>query len=319
MRNITRVALSFVLAALATQAQGNSIRLLTGSTTTVVANCDAIPCGRPRLNDLGEVVWHERFEPIDDRQYGIFSSTRGLIASGMNIAYPDINNLGEIIWRYSFPGPTEIRSNIRGTILTGSDVDSNDTHRINNLGEVIVARTAGTQRLWSSTRGSLLTVGTLVRTNVNDLGEIVYRASHGETRSIQSTSQGALIDGYTWVDNPDVNNLGEVVWQQIPSSSSFDPHQIWSSVRGFIGQGITPSINDSGEIVWADWDGNDYEIYSSVRGQITFNDAHDDSPQINNAGDIVWLSAAPSTVPEPSSSILLLTALAAVLVGHHRR
>ena len=52
------------------------------------------------------------------------------------------------------------------------------------------------------------------------------------------------------------------------------------------------SVNDLGEVVWSQYDpGTGFtQVYSSVRGQLTFDAASHDLPSVNNHGDVVWTS-----------------------------
>jgi hypothetical protein len=264
---------------------------------------------RPRMNDSAEVVWTKQ---LPSTNYAIISSTRGEIASSaVTIRDPDINNAGEIIWRFGDggAGPNGIQSNVRGTLLLSSSQDPNyDTPRINTSGEVIASRAGIPERLWSTTRGFISSVGNTIRdTEFNDAGEIVYMsAPPGLPQSIRSTVQGQLASSAFGAGDPDINGSGEIVWQQIsgPHGSFPDePWEIWSSVRGKLGSGQKPSINDAGEVVWQFWDGEDFELYSTIRGQLTSNQKMDTDPFINNLGDVAWLRSTES-VPEPSMAIL---------------
>jgi hypothetical protein len=275
-------------------------------TETIVASCASdLPCERPRNNDQGEIVWTERLD-VDVSLFGIFSSNRGLITSGYVTRDPDINNIGEVVWRFGDggPGPNGIGSSVRGVVLLSSGIDPYyDTQRINNNGEIIAGRESGGARIWSSVRGDISVNSFIARnTEVNDSGEVVFE---GRTNlvvpAIHSTERGAITTDSVRGLFPDINNHGEIVWQQTafpPTASA--PWEIWSNVRGKIGDGEAPSINDAGEVVWSGWDGADYEIYSSIRGQITSNTHFDSMPHINNLGEIVWLRFV---IPEPASAV----------------
>ena len=54
---------------------------------------------------------------------------------------------------------------------------------------------------------------------------------------------------------------------------------------------ISPQINNLGEVVWEQYDGNDYEIYYWRNGtatRITNNAVNDYAPRINDRSEIVW-------------------------------
>jgi hypothetical protein len=303
-----------------------------GSDTSesTLATCDfPFDCERPRINDLGEVVWTQRLN-VDDKLFAIYSSDRGLITAGYVTRDPDINNAGEVIWRYGDggSGPNGIQSNVLGVVYTSSAADPGyDTPRINNNGETIASIGNNGKRVWSNIRGDLPTTGRLaLETEVNDHGEVVYRsydilAGDVETNIIYSTARGDITGGSVRAGQPDINNLGEIVWHQfaLPQGNS-QQWEIWSNIRGKIGDGVNPSINDAGEVVWMHSDGNDFEVYSSIRGQITSNNDSDDWPHINNSGDIVWVRREPGSIPEPSTVLLaaigMLIGLAHAGRGH---
>ena len=229
---------------------------------------------RPRINDLGEIVWCQ----YNDGEYQIMSSSRGLISHGpYNDRDPDINNNGEIIWRYGDggQGPNGIALNILGIVYASTGIDPYyDTARINNLGEIVYSHH---DDIWSITRGQLT-----------------------DTRGNRRLA---------------INNLGEVVTQHYSTSPT--PHyDILSTDRGYITSSTSiwewyPDINNPGEIVWQQWDGEDWEIYSSVRGRITNNNVDDTRPHINNSGTIVWMTndgnaIAVYRIPMPWIWLLLL-------------
>ena len=253
----------------------------------------------PRINNLNEVVWEKQFGYDSS---GIISSVDGLVSSVYRNHWPDINDAGEIIWRFGDGGrgANGIESSIQGIIYSSSHQDPYyDTPRINNNGEIIASNGYGGTNIWSSTRGYLPTSGWFAReTEVNDLGEVVYSGYYGNTGNIYdiySTDRGAITNDSNWQWNPDINNFGEIVWEQ--------NNEIWSDLRGKIGNGNNPSINDLGEIVW-DFKGN---IFSSLRGAITSGQDYDSRPQINNSGAIAFLRYKVTPVPEPTIIYLLCT------------
>jgi len=254
--------------------------------------------GRPRINSNCEIVWSQSSKSTNGT-YQIWSNLRGQISFGNLDKDPDINDNGEIIWRFGDggQGPDGIMSNDRGLIYSeqgGSINPYYNTHRINNNGEIVWSRPLWpigyrAEEIWSNIRGRLTyspeyTINR--QTAINDEGEVVYRCYMGATGNIidiLSTEQGFITDDSLWQSYPDINNSGEVVWEE--------GGEIWSNTKGRITtNGLHPSINNSGEIVWEYFDGNDYEIYSNIRGQITDNDVNDNMPHINDSGAITWLS-----------------------------
>jgi len=267
---------------------------------------DSGDCERPRMNDLGEIVWRKK---LGEDNYAIFSNIRGQISSGKGIfSDPDINNEGEIVWRFGTGGSGDngVESNIRG-ILFNSPGETDpyvDTIRINNEGEILCSRHLGTY-LWTTERDDDIPVFSCWfarECEINDHGEIVFQGYHGNTGNnfdIYSTVRGAITNNSYLVRDPDINNNGEIVWSQ--------ENEIWSNLRGFIGYGMFPSINNLGEIVYSSLVDYDSEIFSNIRGQLTFNNVDDKKPQINDLGQIVWINDRENIafIPEPATLFLL--------------
>jgi hypothetical protein len=240
---------------------------IVGNNVYYVVSSGAKSYSRPRINNNGEIVWSQKSDG-----YFVWSNLRGQISVGGLDRDPDINDNGEIIWRFGDggQGPDGIMSNIRGLIYLeqGGPIDPYyDTHRINNNGEIV----------WSS----LDEIYSNIRDDATAPTSCMY--------NLLSTDRGLITNDCMWQWLPDINDLGEIVWHQLNPSHSIN--EIWSNLRGRIASnGERPSINNSGEIVWQQWDGNDYEIYSNMRGQVTNNNVNDTNPHINNLGVITWLS-----------------------------
>ena len=62
---------------------------------------------------------------------------------------------------------------------------------------------------------------------------------------------------------------------------------------------IDPSINDLGEIVWAEYISGKMQVFSSTRGQLTYDSIDHYGPAINNLGDVVFTQYDPA---QPGSS-----------------
>jgi hypothetical protein len=282
------------------------------STEVLVASSSSnFRLSRPRLNDLGEIVWSLRQSTSTGN---IYSNQRGQITTNVLAREPDINNLGEVIWRFGDGGgePNGIGSNVRGTVLLSTGIDPYyDTPRINNNGEIIAGRRGSPERVWSSIRGNFAnSANSFVReTELNDLGEVVYEGNN----HVYSTARGSISPASFFAQNPDINNLGEIVWQQSSTLNQSSVWEIWSNVRGKLGEGEFPAINDLGEVVWHQRNGDAFNIYSSIRGQISSGPYWDRFPHINNAGAITWLREEQQPiVPEPSTALLVGLAMVAL-------
>ncbi|NVN99688.1 MAG: choice-of-anchor D domain-containing protein, partial [Geobacteraceae bacterium] len=128
----------------------------------------------------------------------------------------------------------------------------------------------------------------------NDLGEVVWIQNDETGNQVYSNIHGQITTNATRHYSPVVNNLGDVFWSE-------DTSMGWVQINGIIsgqpvllasGQFIdmwTLSANDRGEVVWTQRDNsNYYQVYSSVRGQLTSTMNELREPAINNLGDVVW-------------------------------
>jgi hypothetical protein len=148
---------------------------------TVASNSSSVGLQRPRMNDLGEIVWS--LPRVVGGAIGdyvdVFSNLRGQITSNSFATGPDINNLGEIIWRFGDgAGANGISSSVRGTVLVGESngIDPYyDTPRINNNREIIAGRSGSPEWVWSNVRGHVANSPSFSarETEVNDSGEVV--------------------------------------------------------------------------------------------------------------------------------------------------
>jgi hypothetical protein len=129
---------------------------------------------------------------------------------------------------------------------------TNATHpSINNAGEVIWAVQNGTG-IYSSLRGQLSATG--VSPHLANSGEVVYADTFEETNTdLVSTTRGRLTFG-------GVIQLG---------FSDFD-------------------VNSNGEAVYVASTNGNQQVFSTVRGQITFDPVDHYNPCINDLGEILW-------------------------------
>jgi hypothetical protein len=252
---------------------------------------------KSRINNNGEIVWAQQNGGVSQ----VWSNLRGQISVGPNDHDPDINDRGEIIWRFGDGGgPDGIMSNVRGLIYlspgNGAPIDPYyDSHRINNNGEIIWS---SNEEIWSNTGGQLTHSPMLTfnrETAINDSGEVVYASYRINSGPPETITMNILSTTRGFITNDSFFNF-----KNHPDLNNagevvwIQDGEIWSNLRGRItfsnGTAFSPSINNNGEIVWAQNDGNGYEIYSSTRGQITKNTTNDLYPHINDLGVITWLS-----------------------------
>src|SRR6185369_7374393 len=59
-------------------------------------------------------------------------------------------------------------------------------------------------------------------------------------------------------------------------------------VTGSTNMQSEPSINDLGEVVWSEYINGYRKVFSSIRGQLTYDNIDHYGPVINNLGDIAW-------------------------------
>jgi len=161
---------------------------------------------------------------------------------------------------------------------------------INNSGEV--AWYLDASGIYSSTRGQLTTSG--LKPHLANSGEVVYEDYFGTAigmYDLVSTTRGRLTFGGAIDINStyDVNSSGEVVYMQQDASGN---NQIFSTVRGQFtfdaANHYAPCINDLGEIIWGEYmAGLGSVTVSSTRGILPANDGFYPY-DLNNPGDICF-------------------------------
>jgi len=128
---------------------------------------------------------------------------------------------------------------------------------------------------------------------INNSGEVVWCLNPG---GIYSSTRGRLATS-GWF--PHLANSGEVVYMDY-YNQNVGLYDLVSTTRGRLTFGglVDPNtafdVNSSGEIVYTknDAQGNS-QIFSTLRGQITFQPAYHYSPCINELGEIVWGQSIP--------------------------
>jgi hypothetical protein len=149
---------------------------------------------------------------------------------------------------------------------------TNATHpSINNSGEIVWSL-QNSNGIFSSVRGQLAASG--VSPHIANSGEVVYADSFGTNGlDLVSTTRGRLTYGGIidlGYSDFGVNSNGEVVYVTLTNGN----YQLFSTVRGQISSdpvdNFNPCINDLGEILWTRF-GPDSGLVSSTRGLLPGN------------------------------------------------
>lgn len=131
---------------------------------------------------------------------------------------------------------------------------------------------------------------------INNLGEIVYVQQQDARANAQvfSTERGQLTSSTTQnLGSPDINNLGEVVYQDVSPLPGF---RVFSTEQGLIdtsgigsGQAGIPAINDFGEISFTHSQNEPRGVYTTDRGLLTPFSLISASTftDINNSGEVI--------------------------------
>jgi hypothetical protein len=124
---------------------------------------------------------------------------------------------------------------------------------------------------------------------INDSGEVVWFLNSGG--GIYSSTRGQLAMSGLF---PHLANSGEVVYEDY-FGAAIGMYDLVSTTRGRLTFGgtidvnSTFDVNSSGEVVYVKKDAAGYnQIFSTVRGQITFDATDHYTPCINDNGEIVW-------------------------------
>ena len=110
--------------------------------------------------------------------------------------------------------------------------------------------------------------------SINNKGEIVWEDTQSLPRLLQSTTRGILTTASEENTTlaPEVNDDGEVVYQQIAGGGS---EQIFSTKRGEItffpefSAALFPTINNAGDIIYTEDEDYRQQLFSTVRGRLT--------------------------------------------------
>lgn len=187
--------------------------------------------------------------------------------------------------------------------ITRLPIPNGDYPVINNSGEIVWASPYG--GIYSSTRGRLSRTGTSPR--LLNTGEVVYQdfynAANG-SYDLVSTTRGRLTTGGFELTGYDINSSGEVVYTRNDQQGN---SQVFSTVRGQITfdavYHYSPCINDLGETIWGQYIPTleACRTVSNTRGILPLN--YGSNPQdLNNLGDVCFDGALGGNGPHIFSS-----------------
>jgi hypothetical protein len=189
--------------------------------------------------------------------------------------------------------------------ITQTSIQDADHPQVDNSGELVWESING-GGIFSSVRGMLSSTG--IKPALANSGEVVYADWFGgHSLDLVSTTRGRLTTGGVIVTNTyspvqfDVNSSGEVVYTKEVASFS----QVFSTVRGQVTFDLAdhydPCINDNGEIIWRQWGPLGTRTYSTTRGILPA--SYGDEPHgLNNLGEVcfsAWLQSSPTTLTTP--------------------
>jgi hypothetical protein len=133
-----------------------------------------------------------------------------------------------------------------------------------------------------------LPITNAVHPSIDNAGEVVWAVQNGS--GIFSSTRGQLAASGV---SPHIANSGEVVYADSFGGTGLD---LISTTRGRLTQGgifnlgfSDFGVNAGGEVVYVAPDtNNNQQVFSTVRGQVTFDPVDHYNPCINDLGEILW-------------------------------
>ncbi len=147
---------------------------------------------------------------------------------------------------------------------------------------------------WSITQ---LPFANTAHPSINNAGEVVWAVQN--STGIVSSVRGQLSASGI---SPHLANGGEVVYADISGGPGMD---LVSTTRGHLTQGgiiqlgfSDFGVNSNGEVVYCALTNGNWQVISTVRGQVTFDAVDHYNPCINDLGEIIWnqYGAAPNLI-----------------------
>ncbi len=133
--------------------------------------------------------------------------------------------------------------------------------------------------------------------SINNAGEVVWAVQN--STGIVSSVRGQLSASGV---SPHLANSGEVVYADTFGGTGMD---LVSTTRGRLTQGgiielgfSDFGVNSNGEVVYCALTNGNWQVISTVRGQVTFDAVDHYNPCINDLGEIIWnqYGAAPNLI-----------------------
>ncbi len=289
-------------------------------------------CGRPDINDRGQIVFHRRLWPSRN-EIEIILYDRGrlvqLTDDDVYDAFPRINNVGDIVWSRDLdPDPIVERIGIvrwcSGKLDVfsdpGDDYWGEGSADINDFGQIVwqrLSRESGAELQIFLFEGNAITPLTddalsnqSARINTN--GDVVWTQYHFSASPWFSQIMGYLTglvrqlsSGRQQIQGPHLNDFLQVVW-----TNSQTGVYIWDAgetQRIVTNNAINARINNRGAICMSRWDESNKEVglwllTDGKLSQITDGSFGGNIPEVNARSEITFESGG-----FPSYGIALLT------------
>ncbi|HAK61279.1 MAG TPA: hypothetical protein DCO77_13020 [Nitrospiraceae bacterium] len=259
------------------------------------------------LNDSGEVVWAQADGTGNTR---IFSNTRGQLTfdcpAGGNHVQPQINNCGDVTFAKVDPLFSAELYRIGSNTPCGLEPEPNDSQNeaasiVNNdslTGTVNATTDAVEWYAFTANAGDPFRVfvhwysaaPNQLHVELLDSSAQVLAAA-AETDTPKTISSTAPYTGTYYIRlTSQTGSFGYTVSLLLGPRERTCPEQVSPAIYDWY---VYSSGNDMGEVVWNQYDPvtGYYQIFSSIRGQLTFEAVEHYMPAVNNRGDLVWRQA----------------------------
>jgi hypothetical protein len=268
--------------------------------------------GIPDINNASEIIWSEIIVAENYAQIMLFS--RGIIrrisTPGAYDLVPAINDASQLAWISCSGdlGPWYVNTNYTEEPLMGP-VAISGTIDLSNFGDLIwVVRTGEDTDVFlyshDDDRSHVLTNGGDNQSvKINDLGQQVTwrkQEQNPDRSTILVYSDGEVTEinpACVWCQDPDINDLGHMVWQELNEFLTFWDGQSLSVITSIVS---TPKINNVDEIAFAKWFADEqlwkHAIYKNGQIYVLPNFGMTNARRsLNDRGEIAMRSLNPQT------------------------